>query len=167
VSHDKCHISQSYVRVTSHHMKIKSHDECGRIVRRLCSSYISSIVKTLDLSWICISTWSLYLTLDIFMLLTMSWLGKIAKSFSIFIFYFLFFYLVESLLWRWSMGKESCHRSQSQMHDRVVTWQVTWGLGGKAHSHDSSCIYSVENQMETLLSSPCQLGLGVDLSCHS
>jgi len=28
-------------------------------------------------------------------------------------------------------------------------------------------ISSVENQMETLLSSPCQLRLGVDLSCHS
>ena len=33
------------------------------------------------------------------------------------------------------------------------------------HSHDSSCIYSVENQIGTLLSSPCQLRLGVDLSC--
>ena len=29
------------------------------------------------------------------------------------------------------------------------------------------CISSVENQMGTLLSSPCQLRLGVDLSCHS
>jgi len=40
-------------------------------------------------------------------------------------------------------------------------------VGGKAHSHDSSYIYSIENQMGTLLSSPCQLRLGVDLSCHS
>jgi len=40
-------------------------------------------------------------------------------------------------------------------------------MGGKAHSYNSNCIYSVENQMGTLLSSPCQLGLGVDLSCHS
>ena len=30
-------------------------------------------------------------------------------------------------------------------------------MGGEAHSHNGSCIYSVENQMETLLSSPCQL----------
>ena len=37
-------------------------------------------------------------------------------------------------------------------------------VGGEVHSHGSSCIYSVENQMGTLLSSPCQLRLGVDLS---
>jgi len=29
-----------------------------------------------------------------------------------------------------------------------------------------NCVSSVENQMETLLSSPCQLWLGVDLSHH-
>jgi len=40
-------------------------------------------------------------------------------------------------------------------------------VGGKAHSYDSSCIYSIENQMETLLSSSCQLRLRVNLSCHS
>jgi len=40
-------------------------------------------------------------------------------------------------------------------------------MGGEPHSHDGSCIYNIENQMETLLSSPCQLRLGVDLSCHS
>jgi len=40
-------------------------------------------------------------------------------------------------------------------------------VGDKAHSHDGSCIYSIENQMETLSSSFCQLRLGVDLSCHS
>jgi len=28
---------------------------------------------------------------------------------------------------------------------------------GEVHSHNSSCIYSVENQMGTLLSSSCQL----------
>ena len=37
-------------------------------------------------------------------------------------------------------------------------------MGGEVHNHDSSCIYSVENQMRTLSSSPCQLRLGVDLS---
>jgi len=37
-------------------------------------------------------------------------------------------------------------------------------IGSEVHSHNSSCIYSVENQMETLSSSPCQLRLGVDLS---
>jgi len=38
-------------------------------------------------------------------------------------------------------------------------------MGDKVHSHNSSCIYSIENRIGTLLSSPCQLGLGVDLSC--
>jgi len=38
-------------------------------------------------------------------------------------------------------------------------------VGGEVHSHNNSCIYGVENQMGTLLSSSCQLGLGVDLSC--
>ena len=30
-------------------------------------------------------------------------------------------------------------------------------MGEEVHSYDSSCIYSVENQMGTLSSSPCQL----------
>jgi len=56
----------------------------------------------------------------------------------------------------------------------VVTSQVTGHghmtsnmrtMGDKVYSYDSSCIYSIENQMGTLLSSPCQLRLGVDLSC--
>jgi len=37
-------------------------------------------------------------------------------------------------------------------------------VGGKVHSYNGSC---VENQIGTLSSSPCQLRLGVDLSCHS
>jgi len=48
------------------------------------------------------------------------------------------------------MGKESHH-----------CYKV---MGGEVHNHDGSCIYSVENQMGTLSSSPCQLRLGVDLS---
>jgi len=35
---------------------------------------------------------------------------------------------------------------------------------GEVHSHNSSCIYSVKNQIGTLSSSFCQLRLGVDLS---
>jgi len=35
----------------------------------------------------------------------------------------------------------------------------------EVYSHNSSCIYSVENQLETLLSFSCQLGLGEWLSC--
>jgi len=70
---------------------------------------------------------------------------------------------------------------QSQSHKicdighRMVTVTMVWQcnhmtsnirtVGGEVHSHNSSCIYSVENQMGTLSSSPCQLELGVDLSC--
>jgi len=28
-------------------------------------------------------------------------------------------------------------------------------MGDEVHSYDNSCIYSIENQMGTLLSSPC------------
>jgi len=56
---------------------------------------------------------------------------------------------------------EWSHHSHSQMTGNMRT------VEGKVHSHNSSCIYSVENQMGTLSSSPCQLRLGVDLSCHS
>jgi len=38
-------------------------------------------------------------------------------------------------------------------------------VGDEVYSHNSSCIYSVENQMGTLSSSSCQLRLGMDLSC--
>jgi len=38
-------------------------------------------------------------------------------------------------------------------------------VGDEVHSHNSSCTCSVENQIGTLLSSSCQLRLGVDLSC--
>jgi len=37
-------------------------------------------------------------------------------------------------------------------------------MESEVHSHNSSCIYSIENQMGTLSSSSCQLRLGVDLS---
>jgi len=37
----------------------------------------------------------------------------------------------------------------------------------KVHRLCSSCISSVGKLTGTLLSSPCQLRLGVDLSCHS
>ena len=93
-------------------------------------------------------------------------------SFSIFI--FIFIYLVESLLWRWSMGKESrhCHKRCDKCHSHSHnTWQGSYMMGNmrimgsEVHSYNSSYIYSVENQMGTLLSFPCQLKLGVDLSC--
>ena len=37
--------------------------------------------------------------------------------------------------------------------------------GKRVHRPCSSCISSIENLMETPLSFPCQLGLGVGLSC--
>jgi len=40
-------------------------------------------------------------------------------------------------------------------------------MGGCCTAIIVKCISSVGNQMRTLLSSPCQLRLGVDLSCHS
>jgi len=39
--------------------------------------------------------------------------------------------------------------------------------GEVVHRPCSSCISSVQNQIETLLSSPCQLGLGMVLRHHS
>ena len=57
------------------------------------------------------------------------------------------------------MTKVTDHRSQSHHmishddHRKVV------------HRPNSSCISSVQKLIGTLLSSPCQLGLGVDLSC--
>jgi len=38
-------------------------------------------------------------------------------------------------------------------------------MGGHCTAIIVKCISSVENQIETLLSSPCQLRLGVNLSC--
>jgi len=40
-------------------------------------------------------------------------------------------------------------------------------MGGQSIATKVKCISSVENPMGTLSSSLCQLGLGVDLSCHS
>jgi len=59
-----------------------------------------------------------------------------------------------------SVTEWSCYTSQSQYMTRNMRT-----MGSEVHSHDSSCIYSVENQIETLLSFSCQLRLGVDLSC--
>ena len=39
--------------------------------------------------------------------------------------------------------------------------------GKVAHRPCSSCISSIQNLMGTLLSFPCQVRLGVDLSYHS
>jgi len=37
-------------------------------------------------------------------------------------------------------------------------------MGGQSIATEVKCISSIENPMEILSSSPCQLGLGVDLS---
>jgi len=44
-------------------------------------------------------------------------------------------------------------------HDRVITSNMRT-MRDKVYSYNSSYIYSVENQIGTLLSSPCQLRLG-------
>ena len=104
----------------------------------------------------------------------LSWLGKIAKS--IFIFLFLSF----RLLLRWSMGnimwQSQSHKAVTKVIEMVTSWSChtfivishshrMWQrsqlmdirtVGDKVHSHDSNCIYSVANLMETLSSSLCQ-----------
>jgi len=60
------------------------------------------------------------------------------------------------------MGKES-HHSHNTWQDNHMTGNIRT-VGGEVYSHDSSCIYSIKNQMGTLSSSLCQLWLGVDLS---
>jgi len=54
-------------------------------------------------------------------------------------------------------GKGVTSLLQSHMMDNIRT------MGSEVHSHNSSCIYSIENQMGTLLSFPCQLRLGFKL----
>jgi len=49
----------------------------------------------------------------------------------------------------------SHHRSQHVTDNHMMGNIRT--MRGEVHSHNSSCIYSIENQMGTLLSSPCQL----------
>jgi len=63
------------------------------------------------------------------------------------------------------VGKESCHGTlvTEWSHHSHMTGNMRT-MGSEVHSHDNSYIYSIENQMGTLLSSPCQLRLGVDLS---
>jgi len=96
-----------------------------------------------------------------YFLAQMSWLGKMAKSLSI----FLFFSFILDLLHRRKCGKVSRHKC----HTNTVTWQeVTASHHMMSHdeSHDrrgeivhrpcSSCISSVENLTRTPSSSPCQ-----------
>ena len=88
--------------------------------------------------------------------------------FSFFNFLFLLFSWITTMKVKCGKGVTSLSQSHRMVttHDRVATWQSNMRtVGDEVHSHNSSCIYSVENQMGTLLSSSCQLGLGVDLSC--
>jgi len=55
-----------------------------------------------------------------------------------------------------------CHSHKHVMDSHMTSNMRT--MGSEVHSYDSSCIYSVENQMGTLSSSTYQLRLGVDLS---
>ena len=85
---------------------------------------------------------------------SMSWLGKTAKSLFIFLF---FFFTTQEGVW------ESVTPQVSQSHEKKYESHMRYGK--VVHRPCSSCISSVQKIMETPLSSPCQLGLGVDLSC--
>ena len=109
---------------------------------------------SLDIS---ISTYSL-------IILTMSWLGKIAKV----IIYFSFLFVSGLTIQRWSVRKyymTKCHRVTGLWV--IVRWcHITKSHGncGKiVHRPCSSCISSIGNLTEALSSSPCQLRLGVVL----
>jgi len=104
-----------------------------------------------------------------------------AKQLSYFPFCFVLFYLVRSLL-RWSVGKYNSHivtkceighitvTSHTKCHGH--SHNMWWGrhimgirtIGGYCTATVVKCISSVQNQIGTLLSSSCQLRLGVDLS---
>jgi len=50
------------------------------------------------------------------------------------------------------------HRMVTSLSQCVTGSHMTGNMktiGSEVHNHNSSCIYSVENQMETLSSSPC------------
>jgi len=92
-----------------------------------------------------------------------SWLGKTAKSlfyFTFFFFSFLFFSYLDLLYKKEVQESVTWQCCMSQSHVRMSHDEC----GKVVHRPCSSCISSVQNQMGTLLSSPCQLGLGVWLS---
>ena len=92
--------------------------------------------------------------------LSVSWLGKIAKS----LFIFLFFYFILSWTYYTEGSTGRCHITSV-----TVTWQevtLSHHMGSHDGSHDrhgklvhrpcSSCISSIENLIGTLSSSLCQ-----------
>ena len=90
-----------------------------------------------------------------------SWLSKMAKSLSIFLFFFFSFLLPWTYYTEESVGK--CHFTKCYIV--MVTWQevtasyhmMSHDRRGKImHRPCSSCISSVENLTGTLSSSPCQ-----------
>jgi len=100
----------------------------------------------------------------------MSWLDKMAGSLFYFTFFFFSFLFLFGLTTQGrSVGK--CYITI--LHVTVICQDVTRShhmmishnkCGKVVHRPYSSCISSVQNQMETLLSSSCQLGLEVWLS---
>ena len=119
---------------------------------------------SLSNSWIFfLDFFFLYNCFYLFFSWLLSWLGKTAKSLSIFLFFFFSFIL--DLLHRRKCGKVSHHKC----HTNTVTWQeVTASHHMMSHdeSHDrhgeivhrpcSSCISSIENLTRTPSSFPCQ-----------
>jgi len=53
---------------------------------------------------------------------------------------------------------DTSHRNLTRQNSHITSNMRT--MGDEVHSHNSSYIYNIENQMETLSSSPYQLGLG-------
>ena len=83
-----------------------------------------------------------------------------AKSLFYFTFFsFSFLFLSGLTIQGRSVGK--CH--MTMLYVTVTCQDVTSHdkYGKVVHRPYSSCISSIQNQMKTLLSSPCQLGLGV------
>jgi len=76
------------------------------------------------------------------------------------LFYFTFFSYLDLLHKEGVWESVTCHSHMSQSHVRMSHDKC----GKVVHRPCSSCISSVQNQMGTLSSSPCQLRLGVWLS---
>ena len=93
------------------------------------------------------------------------WLGKTAKSLFIFLFFFFFLFLFGLTTQERSVGK--CYMTNIIYHSHMSRCHsfISHDECGKVvHRPCSSCISSVQNQIRTLLSSPCQSGLRVWLS---
>ena len=121
-----------------------------------------------DLAWDNLITLQVWVDKENSIEFPLSWLGKMAKVIIYFSFSFLF--LSGLTTQGWSMRKyhiTKCHRVTGLwVTVRWLHMTKSHGNHGKiVHRPCSSCISSIGNLTETPLSSSCQLGLGVWLSC--